>query len=300
MITGTPGSPLKAGECITVRMTSTLISKSLVGKMLPKRDPNSRKGQNGRILVIGGSKEYFGSPALVGLASLRSGADLCYLLVPRFIAPVVAGYLPDLIVWSYEGYYLNNKARDLLHELEKRADVLVVGNGLTKRPQVLSLARKIIALWQKALVIDADALMPGLQPASKTVVFTPHAVEFERLGGGKPSHNLNERERQVARLAGSLGATVLLKGVVDIISDGSTTLTNKTGNAGMTAGGTGDTLAGVCATLLAQGAKPLEAAAAAAFVNGAAGDRAFSRLGYYMLASDLINELPFVLKELRK
>ena len=276
------------------------IDKSFVEKVLPQRDPKSRKGQNGRVLVIGGSREYFGSPALVGLASLRAGSDLCYLFVPRFIAPVVASYSPDLIVWSYTGEYLNSKALALLPNLEERVDCLVIGNGLTKKPQVLHLIREIISSWQKPIVIDADAIMPDLHVKSRKAVFTPHAVEFERLGGGRPSSNLTTRAEQVAHLASSLDAAILLKGVVDIASDGRRTFANKTGNAGMTVGGTGDTLAGICATFLAQGMEPVVAAAAAAFVNGAAGDAAFKRFGYSLLASDLISELPQVLKKLRR
>jgi len=276
-----------------------LINKNKLMKIIPKRNPNSRKGQNGKVLVIGGSKEYFGSPALVGLASLRSGSDLCYLLVPRFIAPVIAGYSPDLIVWSYPGDYLNNKIFSILPEIEKKVDCLVIGNGLTKKPIIKHLIREIISSWQKPVIIDADAIMPDLKFKSKEVIFTPHVVEFERLCGCKPSNNISVRAKQVEHFAGLMEATILLKGVIDVVSDGTNTFTNNTGNAGMTVGGTGDTLAGICATFLSQGLKPVEAAAAAAFVNGAAGDSAFVKFGYSLIASDLINELPFVLKTIQ-
>ena len=277
---------------------ATKLDIKLAKTLLPKRNPLSHKGQNGRVLVIGGSKEYFGSPALVGLASLRAGADLCYVLAPEYIAPTVAGYSPDLIVWEYSGSYLNRSALDLLPELSKRTDALVIGNGLTKTPDVLDTVRHIVSVWPKPIVIDADAIMPGLKPASPSVVYTPHLVEFERLGGEKPSKDQAARERQVAKLAAKLGAAVLLKGVVDIASDGKSTITNSTGNAGMTAGGTGDTLAGICAAFLSQGLRPVEAAALAAFVNGDAGDKAFKEFGNSLLATDIINKLPATLKTL--
>lgn len=266
---------------------------------LKPRNPDSCKGQNGKVLVIGGSKRYYGSPALVALAALRAGADLAYLSVPECVAPVVAGYSPDLIVWSYPGEYLAKLPEDL-PELAQRCDALVIGNGLTKNPEVLQATRKIVEGWRKPLVIDADAIMPGLKLASRQAIYTPHTVEFQRLSGEKPKPGLTERKAQVAALAAKLSATVLLKGKVDVISVGKTTITNSTGNSGMTAGGTGDTLAGICATFLAQGYPPLQAAFNAAYVNGAAGDLAFKKYGYSLLASDIISEIPAVLKKLQK
>ena len=266
---------------------------------LKPRDPNSYKGQNGKVLVIGGSKRYFGSPALVAMSSLRAGADLAYLCVPEYIAPAVATSAPDLIVWAYPGEYLAKLPEDL-PELARRCDALAIGNGLTKDPRVLKVIREIVASWKKPVVIDADAIMPGLGHASSKVVYTPHVVEFQRLSGEKAAANLAARKEQVRALAQKLGATVLLKGKTDIASDGKTTLANTTGNAGMTAGGTGDTLAGICATFLAQGYPPIEAAFNAAYINGAAGDLAFRKYGYSLIASDIICEIPAVLKQLQK
>jgi len=281
--------------------SATPVTSKLLKQFVPGRDPNSRKGQNGRVLVIGGSEKYFGSPALVGLAALRAGADLAYILTPRFAAPTIASYSPDLIVWSYEGTQLNSKAFALLGELELKTDTLVIGNGLTKHPEALKYAREIISSWEKPIVIDADAIMPGLKITSKNAVLTPHSMEFERLSGSKPSKDLDARANQIAKLAERIGATILLKGTdQDLISNGKASYSNETGNAGMTAGGTGDTLAGICGALLAQGAKPVEAAAASAFINGAAGDLAFKKLGYSLLATDIISELPSVMKKLAR
>jgi NAD(P)H-hydrate epimerase len=204
-----------------------------------------------------------------------------------------------LIVWDYLGGYLAAIPDDL-PELARRCDSLAIGNGLTKKPEVLQTVKTIIASWRKPLVIDADAILPGLKTVSRQVVYTPHILEFQRLSGAAPSQDLQQRKEQVKALAGKLEAAVLLKGKTDVISDGKEILTNATGNAGMTAGGTGDTLAGICATFLAQGYTPLQAAFNAAYINGAAGDLAFKKYGYSLLASDLIAEIPQVLKKLRK
>lgn len=274
------------------------LSVVAVRKLLKKRKPDSHKGQNGRVLIVGGSREYYGSPVLTALGALRASADLVYISCPERIAPVVASYLPDFIVWSYEGSYLNPDFFKLYDELERRTDALVIGNGITKNIAVLETAREIIARWKKPIVIDADAIQPDLQPGSKQVVYIPHPREFERLAGEELAARPEQRITQVKRAAKKLRATVLLKGPTDIISDGTVVRLNTTGNAGMTAGGTGDTLAGACAAFLAQGNTPLEAACLAAYLNGLAGDLAFVELGNSLIASDVAAKLPLAIKKL--
>ena len=276
------------------------MTKALARKLLRPRSPESHKGQNGRVLIIGGSKEYYGSPALVAGAALRSGADLVYITAPSKVAPTIAGYLPDFIIWEYEGNYLTDVALPVLQELQSRADVLVIGNGLTKKPAVLQTIHRIVSTWQKPIVIDADAIMPGLRPASKQVIYTPHSVEFQRLSGSPPSADVGKRSAQVSSFTKQINATILLKGRPDVISDGKTTYLSNTGNPGMTAGGTGDTLAGICATMLAQKHEPVIAAALAAYLNGAAGDLAYKKHGYCLIASDIISELPLAVKSIAR
>jgi NAD(P)H-hydrate epimerase len=98
-------------------------------------------------------------------------------------------------------------------------------------------------------------------------------------------------------LAGALGFTILLKGRIDVIADGNRCKLNRTGNAGMSVGGTGDVLAGEVAGLLSRGVAPFDAARMAAFVNGAAGDLAYQTLGFSLLATDVIDQVPIALKE---
>ncbi len=269
-----------------------LVDKKYVKKIWKPRDPHSHKGQNGTILVVGGSKRYFGSPALVGFGALRAGADLAYLLVPEYISRVVASYSPDFIVWGYEGEYLSDKARALFEELKKRADVMVIGNGLTKNKNVLEAARNFAEEWKKPIIIDADLIGVEMNLKSKNVFYTPHVVEFRRLTGKMPSENLDARAREVLGAAKKLRATVVLKGAVDFISDGKNVALNKTGNAGMTHGGTGDVMAGVLAAFAAQKYSDFNAACLAAYINGLAGDIAFKKLGYSFIASDVIANLP--------
>lgn len=277
-------------------MSDTFVDARFLSKNLKKRSPDSRKGQNGRVLVVGGSRQYFGSPALVALSALRTGADLVYLLVPEYIAPTVASYSPDLIVWGYNGEYLNKGAMDLFFELREKTDAMVIGNGITKNPDVLKVAEKMIREYKKPCVIDADAIVAGGY-GIKNAVYTPHVKEFERISGRALPEDFDARKSAVKSIAEVLASAVLLKGKIDIASDGKTALLNKTGNAGMTCGGTGDTLAGVCGALLAQGNSALNSAICAAYINGAAGDLAYKKFGNSLIASDIVNEIPNVMKK---
>ncbi|VVB59283.1 ADP-dependent (S)-NAD(P)H-hydrate dehydratase [uncultured archaeon] len=272
------------------------VDKNFLKRTLKQRNPGSHKGENGKVLVVGGSKLYFGSPALVGLSALRAGADLVYLLVPESIAATVASYSPDLIVYGYEGDYLNESAMYLFYQIQEKTDAMVIGNGITKNSSVLKVAAKMIKEYKKPCVVDADAIVDGGYKV-KDAVYTPHVKEFTLLADLSVPQQMSAAEKVVKTAAENIGSVVLLKNPVDIISDGNRTAFNKTGNAGMTVGGTGDTLAGILGTLLAQGCPAFEAAGCAAHINGAAGDLAYKKFGNSLLASDLISEIPNVLKK---
>ncbi len=264
-------------------------------KWLISRDPGSRKGDNGRLVVVGGSTRYYGAPALVSLAALRAGTDLVYTIVPEAIAPTVASYSPDLIVWSYEGKELNRNAMSLIEELAPKTDALVIGNGLTRAPGVIKAAQSILDYWEKPVLIDADPI-GFVKAKNANAIYTPHDGEFLRLTGKKPPKDVSERAKLVKIEAERLGATILLKGPVDVISDGKKTKLNRTGNSAMTCGGSGDTLAGIAGALLSQGYPAFDAACWAARINGLAGDFAFKELGYSLRATDIINSIAKAMK----
>jgi NAD(P)H-hydrate epimerase len=150
------------------------------------------------------------------------------------------------------------------------------------------------------LVIDADALKAfgeKRQRLNVPAVFTPHSREFEVLTGRKSEGNWREKGVVVEEEAKRLGSIILLKGSVDIISDGVHTRYNWTGNPGMTVGGTGDVLTGITAGYLSQGAEPMQAACAGAFINGAAGDMVYSEKGYHILPEDVVQFIPYVVED---
>ena len=129
------------------------------------------------------------------------------------------------------------------------------------------------------------------------MVLTPHAREYEILTGTQLPDSLEEKIKHVKNSAKELGATILLKGPVDVVSDGKKIKLNFTGNQGMTVGGTGDVLSGVVGGFLAMGADPFCGAVAGVFVNGAAGDFVAMEKGFHMLATDLLDWIPQVMDD---
>lgn len=246
--------------------------------MMRAKDPGAHKGAGGEVLVVGGGP-YQGAPYLAGLGALRAGADIVRIASPVF-EPV-----PDLIYERLEGKRIGSRHLDTLKALAERADVVVMGNGLGDRSHgvMIELAR----CCRKA-VVDADALRRPL-PTAEYTLYTPHAGEFARMTGTPTPEGLVQRAR-AARAAARHG-TVLLKGRVDVISDGERVRFNRTGSPLMTVGGTGDVLAGVAAALFCH-LPAFESACIAAFVNGRAGMAVEKALGGGMLASDLAERIP--------
>lgn len=258
--------------------------------VLDGRDIDAHKGDHGRVLVVGGGP-YTGAPALTGLAALRAGADLVEVATPETAADAVASYAPDLIVHSLVGGHLTPAHVASLDDAIDRADVLAVGPGLGSHEETQAAVSLLLEAAVESIVVDADALAV-LSEASATadVIATPHAGEFAGMGFDRPA-DWREAESVVATAAEDLAATVLLKGRYDVVSDGDRTAVNRTGNPGMTVGGTGDVLAGVTAAL-AHRAAPVEAASVAAWATGRAGDRCLEEIGLGFLASDVVGAIP--------
>ena len=270
---------------------------------IPSVAPDAHKGQRGNVLVIGGGP-YTGAPALAALAAHRTAIDLVYVAVPGAIANVVRGYSMDLIVRPVgrsETEVLSPlHLRDVLTSGE-RADAVVLGPGLGDEPGSVELAGQVFRQLAEAsipAVVDADALkaFKGARdvPAHPRAVLTPHAGEFEVISGRQLPKEIEERSEAVRELAARLGCTVLAKGPVDVVSDGRRVKLNDTGNAAMATGGTGDVLSGVVGALLAKGMDAFDAARAAVFVVGTAGDDALAERGHSLLASDVLDKVPSV------
>jgi NAD(P)H-hydrate epimerase len=254
------------------------------------RDPAAHKGDFGEVLVVGGGP-YAGAPALTARAALRAGADLAYVACPDPVADEVQGYSENLIVEALPGDRL---APDHVGDLTERAadvDCVLLGPGLGSHERTLAAVEGFLEGFEGTAVVDADALrvVPDVE-TDATLLCTPHQGELERMGG-ETADDPAERADLVAAFADEIDATLLVKGAQDVTSNGTTTRRNRTGNPGMTVGGTGDVLAGVCGAMACTLETP-EAAAVAAYANGRAGDIVAEDRGYGLTATDLPDAVP--------
>ncbi|MHA1940530.1 MAG: NAD(P)H-hydrate dehydratase [Candidatus Hodarchaeales archaeon] len=239
-------------------------------------DKWSKKGDKGRILIIGGNNVFSGAPALAAMGVLRAGADLVTVLAPKTTSHAIRTYSPELIVQSYDSTHL--KKDYISTDLLINQHVVLLGPGLGRHPQTKEAVLKIQEICKKEdfrLVIDADALHlidPNLLYSN--VILTPHAGEFLALTDiTLPTgfQTFPARITAVQKVTSQSPATWLVKGPWDIISNKEKTKINKTGTPEMTQGGTGDVLAGLVAGFFSQSHNPFYSATVGAFINGKAG-----------------------------
>ena len=269
--------------------------------ILPNRKADSHKGDYGKNLLLCGSRGFTGAAALAAMGALRSGAGLVYLGVPESIYAIEAVKLTEAIVFPLpeEDGKLSAKAISLIRKYLQTMDAVLIGCGLGISTGTMSVLDAVLREFKGPVVVDADgitmlATCPELvKERPYPTILTPHEGEFHRLGIGA------EEERLTGAMlaARELGCIVLRKGHETVVTDGKEYYINPTGNPGMAVGGSGDVLAGILVSLLGQGIAPLKAAACAAWLHGAAGDRCAEKLGQYgMLPSGMLQELPYLMK----
>lgn len=272
-----------------------------IRQLLPVRPRFSHKGDFGRVLLVCGSVGFTGAAALAARAALRTGAGLITVATPRQVWPIVAAKMDEPMVMPMaedKAGRLSLQAVPALAQLLAKADACLIGPGLGRSEELDALVAALVGEARCPVVLDADGInaMAGhidrLREAACPLILTPHDGEFLRLSpsAALPPADFDTRADRAMMLARQLGAVVLLKGYRTAITDGKRLYRNETGNPGMATGGSGDVLAGMLVSLLGQGLAPLEAAAAAAWLHGAAGDRCAAERGEYgMTPSDLID-----------
>ncbi len=276
-------------------MENLQLNHEKVLKLLPDRDPHAHKGDFGRVLLLCGSRGYTGAAALAAMGALRSGAGLVYLGVPESVYAIEAIKLTEPVVFPLpdQDGMLGSDASSQIANLLPKMDAVLIGPGLGQSTGTLAAVRTVLEQFDGPVVLDADGI--NVLAAHKDIlrgrtgpgILTPHKGEFDRFGG----------PADPTAFAREFGCILLLKGHRTQITDGSRTYTNPTGNPGMAVGGSGDVLSGIIVSLLGQGIPPLEAAAAAAWLHGAAGDLCAREIGQYgMLPSDMLQVLPRLMK----
>jgi len=277
-------------------------------EIYPPREKWTHKGKNGYLLVIAGSKKYTGSPIFNALAALRAGADLVCCLGPERAMNIAAQFLPDIITFPLVGDYLRKKHLPFILKQIPKFDSLVIGCGLGRSLETFQVVLEIIKKANLPMVIDADGIRALSQEKEKIssilkekkIVLTPHSKEFETLTGEKLTTEIGERKEKVKKWAKKLNCLILLKGHLDVISDGQEVFLNETGSPFMTKGGFGDILTGILGAILARKVNLFEAAKAASFINGKAGQLAAEKYGEGLLASDSFEIISQVIKNYAK
>ncbi|MEK7517973.1 MAG: NAD(P)H-hydrate dehydratase [Patescibacteria group bacterium] len=269
--------------------------------------PNSHKGQNGKLMVIGGSKLFHAA----SLWSLK-----------------IASRIVDMVYYSSvdENNQIVQKAkeefrdgivvrRDHVEDYIQEADCVLIGPGLPRMDgqeegddDTKELTEGLIKKYpQKKWVIDGGSLQTINQSVIPyNAILTPHLKEFEKLFNFKfqisnfksnSNDQIFKSQKKVGEMAKKYNCIILLKGKIDIVCSPTECVNIKGGNAGMTKGGTGDVLAGLVAAFYCKNDAFLSATAGS-YINKKAGDELYKRVGYYFNASDLADEIPRVMKEL--
>jgi ADP-dependent NAD(P)H-hydrate dehydratase len=265
---------------------------------LPARPTEGHKGTFGRVLVVGGNDGMIGAPVMAGTAALRMGAGLVQIAVPRSILSAALSITPELI-----GLGVGKAAgKDQLLEAAQRADAVIIGPGLGQTPEARDRLVRLVRL-EKSMVVDADALnllakerrWPGWFKAQ--AVLTPHPGEMNRLAKLLARETTPDDEKGRIDIATTAAKTfrqvVVLKGHRTVVTDGERVYVNHTGNSALSKAGTGDVLSGIIGALLAQKMDRFDAACAAVYLHGAAGEIAGKQLGLRsVLAREVIDALP--------
>jgi ADP-dependent NAD(P)H-hydrate dehydratase len=275
---------------------------------LPKRPLDSHKGQFGRVLVVAGSRGMSGAACLAGAAALRGGAGLVRVASPQDVWPIVASFEPSYLTFplpSTSDGCVALEAVVLVERLASENDVVALGPGLGTGS--FEFIRAVVPKIARPLVLDADGLnalvghLDLLQQRPAPTIVTPHPGEMARLLGKTTAEIQLDRSAWAQDFATRFHCVTILKGWRTVVTDGLRLYINSTGNPGMATGGTGDVLTGLAAALWAQKKEPFEAAVAAVYAHGKAGDFAAAGLGQTAQnARDLLDHLPAALSELEE
>ncbi len=274
-----------------------------VSLAIKSRSNEAHKGDFGRLLVIGGSNIFSGAPALAAMAALRVGVDVVTVASPEKTAYAISSMSPALITLKLKGKHLNSNHVSVLKNYLETSSAIVLGPGLGMHEETKEAIEEIIEKTEETdtpILLDADGLKAFAEFKRKVncpMVLTPHRREYEIFSGSDLPESLEDKKKMIQNTARKFGVTVLLKGPIDLISNGESIKLNFTGNPGMTVGGTGDVLSGIVGGLMAMGTTPMRSAVAGAFVNGAAGDFVAMEKGYHIVPTDILDWIPHIMND---
>jgi len=283
------------------------VTNAILKEVYPKKPEWSHKGQYGKLLIVSGNERITGAGVLVGMAAFRAGCDTVYQTGPKRSMDVVANYYPAFLTQPLDGSQLERKHIPKILEFIKDMGITAVeiGNGLWRSKETRKAVIEFVKRIDLPMVIDADAIrsMKDAQYVlgEKKCMILPHADEFKEITGVRivDVTSVERRAKIVREQAAKLSTTILLKGHVDIISDGKRIVLNNVHSQLMSKGGFGDTLAGICAALISRKINKVSmftTACAGAYINGKAGLLAVKKYGVAVLPTDAIEEISNVIK----
>ena len=277
-----------------------------IKNLIPKKSDDSHKGDFGRLLVIAGSVGMTGAAYLSCMGALRSGCGLVTLAIPQNLNSVMEIKLTEAMTVPLDccDKITYAAASKVLKDIN-RYNAVVIGPGLGASTDVSDIISDILKSGVPA-VIDADginSIAPNiniLRDGVSPVLITPHPGEFSRITG-KPISEIQKNRLTLAKeFASQYNTVIALKGASTVVATpGGESMINPTGNRGMATGGSGDVLSGIAGAFMAQGMTAKDAACAAVYVHGAAGDIAALRQGKIsLIASDICDSLPMAFKRI--
>jgi NAD(P)H-hydrate epimerase len=280
---------------------ATLVDRSWVASRVPRIAVNAHKGTRRRVAIVGGTEGMAGASILAARAALKSGVGMARAVVHPASVPPLQASVPAALTRPWP-----DSDADLQESIGEWAHAVVIGPGLGRASDTRARVERILRAWRGPVLLDADALtvFEGDAPAlgsllgGRKAIVTPHVVEFSRLSGKSVEEILAAPFDVGRELASTLGCVVLLKGVPTVLTapDGRS-LVSAAGTPALATGGSGDVLAGVAGTLLAQIDDPLDAAACAAWIHGRAGELAGSRGARGTSIDDVVDQLANVWSE---
>ena len=275
-----------------------IINKNEIGDFIKKREKNAHKGNFGRVSLIAGSRGFYGAARIATESAVKTGSGLVTLISDSDVQEKLCTVFTEAMTVNYS-------EEERVKNLIENSNAIGIGPGMGDNKTTLNILEEILKIAKCPVIIDADGInclknnKDILKNSNVDTLITPHPAELSRITGFSMEYINNNRIDVAKEAARNLKSVVLLKGNRTVITDGYTTYINMTGNSAMANGGMGDCLTGIITSLVGQGIPLLKAAVVGAYLHGYIGDE-LAQERYTVNASDIIERIPFVMKNFEK
>lgn len=274
------------------------VDKKMIKENITPRNKYGHKGNYGRVLLLAGSRGYSGAAYICCEAAVKTGSGLVTLGTPKELQPILSEKLIEAMTICLED-------EEKIEEAITKSDIVAIGPGLGNNERTLKLLKKVIEKANCSIVIDADGInvlkdnLYLVKHSERKIILTPHLGEMSKITGMTVEKIEEDRIGVAKSFAEEYGVIVLLKGYNTVVTDGKEVYINSTGNSAMASGGMGDCLTGIIASFIGQGYPAIKAAYISAYIHGYCGERV-SQKKFTVTASDILNEVPYAIKEILK